>query len=524
MTRRRMTWNERKASAPPATPGYLEGTEHPAYGQEDPEADQYMNGDPSSWAEDPTVGPYPNSAAPATPGYEGPQGHPATDPKHYFPAGAAKSASRNLRAAMEHKASKCIRIATRMLGRKASVDAIEDQALDLMNLSDRQIQAMLTRIAEEGPEANYTLTEPRTSGDLLADDLMIDDEDVIVPASEDDDLEAEALFAEMVEGSKFAKKSEDDVEADEEALLAEMVKEEKKASLRSRAAKKSEDEAKPEVKEDATEEDAAKKAAHFKRLASFWSKKAGEEVEEEVEEKVEEAPAKKASLRRRADQNAPNAADEAKLAEMLEEESKKAAKKSEGEEPDGDEATAEEEALLADMEKEESKKAAKKSEDAEEVEESEESDEEEKAEDGEDEGADKKAFDETFLGDSFDSDLGDPMMEEELFVDDPMALMDDAGVSDDEMALLYGSKFAKVKSAKKSEDEAEEAEEPKEEAKTAAARTAAAKRNAALKPQPRLASTGVKTLGSVSKVASNEVNDLSKLWESAPDVSKIFGN
>lgn len=523
MTRRRMTWNERKASAPPATPGYLEGTEHPAYGQEDPDADQYMNGDPSSWAEDPTVGPYPNPAPPATPGTESPQGHPATDPKHYFPAGAGKSASRNLRAAMEHKASKCIRIATRMLGRKASVDAIEDQALDLMNLSDRQIQAMLTRIAEEGPEANYTLTEPRTSGDLLADDLMIEDEDVIVPASEDEDLEAEALFAEMVEGAKFAKKSEDtDVEAEE--LLAEMEKEEKKASLRNRAAKKSEDEAKPEVKEDATEEDAAKKAAHFKRLASFWAKKAGEEVEE-TEEVEEKESAKKASLRRRADQNAPNA-DEAKLAEMLEEESKKAAKKSEGEEPDGDEATAEEEALLADMEKEESKKAAKKSEDAEEVEESEESDEEEKAEDGEDEGADKKAFDETFLGDSFDSDLGDPMMEEDLFVDDPMALMDDAGVSDDEMALLYGSKFAKVKSAKKSEDEAEEVkeEEPKEEAKTAAARTAAAKRTAALKPQPRLASTGVKTLGSVSKTASNEVNDLSKLWESAPDVSKIFGN
>ena len=119
--------------------------------------------------------------------------------------------------------------------------------------------------------------------------------------------------------------------------------------------------------------------------------------------------------------------------------------------------------------------------------------------------------------------LDDPTADMDPFMDDPMALMDgtdDMGMSDDEMSLLYGGRFAK-----KSEDEKEpEAKEP--EAKSAAARTAAAKRTAALKPQPRLASTGVKTLQGavVSKTAaSSEISDLSKLWESAPDVSKIFG-
>ena len=48
------------------------------------------------------------------------------------------------------------------------------------------------------------------------------------------------------------------------------------------------------------------------------------------------------------------------------------------------------------------------------------------------------------------------------------------------------------------------------------------KKKASLRPQPKRASKGAKTLGGVSKEASSEVSDLSKLWESAPDVSKFF--
>lgn len=47
-------------------------------------------------------------------------------------------------------------------------------------------------------------------------------------------------------------------------------------------------------------------------------------------------------------------------------------------------------------------------------------------------------------------------------------------------------------------------------------------KKASLKPQPKKASKGAKTLGGVSKEAANEVSDLAKLWESAPDVSRFF--
>ena len=461
-TRRRTTWTQnRKAAAPPATPGYAEGTDHPAY-QPDPNADKYMNGDPSSWAEDPHPGPYPNPAPPpADPGMQEPQGHPATDPAHYFPGGA-KAASRSLRAAMEHKASKCIRIATAMLGRKASVDMVEDQALDLMNLSDRQIQAMLGRIGgAEGPEANYTLTPERSAdGDLLADDMMVEEEDVAVP----------------VEAAKKAKKGED------------------------------------EEVEEVEEVEAAKKAAHYSRLASYWkgvSKKAADEDEEEEEEPKKEA-ARRATP---GGQNDPatyetvtageDDDEEAMLAAMLDEEAKKQAKKSEKEPFGGKKAPP------FGKKDDEEKKEAKKSED-----------------EDEGEGDEKKAsVEEMMLAEM----LGDePVVMADDFGDDPMSLMDDPmdSLSDDEMAVVYGGKYA-GKKAKKSEDEGDEEEEEKksedEEEEEEEEKKEAKK--AALKPQPRLASSGPKTLGSVAngRTASNEISDLSKLWESAPDVSKVFG-
>ena len=124
--RQRMTWS-RKASAHPAYPD--EGAASPAYPGADPDAHDYENGDTSSWAEDPTEGPYNQSAHPAYPD-EGPA-----------------SPAYNKQAALERKAAKCIRIASAMLGKKASVGAIEDQALALMDLDNRSIQATLARLA-----------------------------------------------------------------------------------------------------------------------------------------------------------------------------------------------------------------------------------------------------------------------------------------------------------------------------------------------------------------------------------------
>ena len=128
MARNRITWDD--ADFRRASSAYPEGEPaSPAYqGQKD--ADAYDIGGPSEFAEDPHPGPYANGEHPATPD-EG-------------PASPAYKA-----AALERKAAKCIRIASAMLGEGATVAAVEDQALALMDLSDRAIQASLSRIAGE---------------------------------------------------------------------------------------------------------------------------------------------------------------------------------------------------------------------------------------------------------------------------------------------------------------------------------------------------------------------------------------
>ena len=159
---------ERAASAHPATPD--EGAAHPA-NQPDPEVHDYENGDTSSWAEDPTTGPYPNSAHPATPD-EG-AAHPAY-----------KAAAEELYLATEKKAAKCIRVASQLLaGISTEASAIEDQALDLMHLSDAALDSTLDRLA----------TMATASEDDDEDDEGESDEEASKKAAED-----EALFRRLL--------------------------------------------------------------------------------------------------------------------------------------------------------------------------------------------------------------------------------------------------------------------------------------------------------------------------------------
>ena len=143
--RRRLTRRQRMASAPPAIPGYDVDT--------DPDIDEY--GIDSDFGSEPHQGPYLSGPPPATPGY--------------------KSASRQIRASMERKASKCIRIAQAMLG-DVSTSEIEDQALDLMDLSDRQIQASLARVAESFMMAEHHegMYEEDDMLDMMAEDMDIE--------------------------------------------------------------------------------------------------------------------------------------------------------------------------------------------------------------------------------------------------------------------------------------------------------------------------------------------------------------
>jgi hypothetical protein len=116
--------------------------------------------------------------------------------------------------------------------------------------------------------------------------------------------------------------------------------------------------------------------------------------------------------------------------------------------------------------------------------------------------------------------------------EDPMAMADesDAMGADEEaiLASLFASRSAAEETDEESEataskkaDEDEELEEEEEELEEPAAKNASA-----LRPQPKKASVGAKTIGSQTRVASsggNDLGDLARLWASAPDVSKVFG-
>lgn len=101
-------------------------------------------------------------------------------------------------------------------------------------------------------------------------------------------------------------------------------------------------------------------------------------------------------------------------------------------------------------------------------------------------------------------------------IEDPMGLMDDEDSfpdSDDLLMNLYASN-------KKAEEEEEEEEEVRETKEASNRRTASR-----LRPQARKPTTGVQSVGNVRVASgSNDTNELAKLWNSAPDVSRVFNS
>jgi hypothetical protein len=122
-------------------------------------------------------------------------------------------------------------------------------------------------------------------------------------------------------------------------------------------------------------------------------------------------------------------------------------------------------------------------------------------------------------------ELAEPVVDVEMELD-PMGVMDDPGMDESEMMILanlFGREAAESEEKKEEDEKGAEAEAAKtiQEDKEHKAEGEASKK-AAQRPQPKRASTGASRLGGVSKEAQSEVNDLSKLWESAPDVSRFF--
>lgn len=501
MSRQRMTWTDRgvsrHASEHPATPD--EGPASPAYKAE-PGPDAYKSGDTSAWAEDPHPGPYENGEHPATPD-EG-------------PASPAYKA-----AALERKAAKCIRLATAMLGEGAPVAAIENQALALMDLPDRSIKASLARIAEDADEAIDEDDAAEAESDLKEEgkkkasltDRIARLERVLVKLAEsedpegdddDDDESEDPEGDDDDDGSEDMKKkaADDEEEMDEED--ESMMK--KKSALERRM-------------------DRIERVLH--RLAGDEGKggtedKAAETIQEEVEHAAEDKKDKKAGWQpgHRSEggwdpghMESMGDDEESLLEAMLKQEGMghdhESMGKYMGEEDESMEADLDE-MLLEEMRHEE--------------------------------GMDQNDP-EAFYGDDPSGDGVPEIVEGVGVVEsmmDPMGLDGDEFVEEDDMmilASLFGKEAGDLKDEDKKEkedhekgaiaddkDHIEKLEKDEDEDAEDLAKDEESKKKAALRPQPKRASTGAKTLGGVSKEAASEVGDLSKLWESAPDVSKFF--
>ena len=113
--------------------------------------------------------------------------------------------------------------------------------------------------------------------------------------------------------------------------------------------------------------------------------------------------------------------------------------------------------------------------------------------------------------------------------EDPMGLMAEELMAEDGdlLANLYGGKFAgedeeEGDADEGDEDDADEGDE--DDADEGDDEKASSKKASRLRPQPRKASKGVKSVGAVNKTAASEISELANLWESAPDVSNVFGS
>ena len=484
--RERLTWKRggatnapaRRASAHPAYPD--EGAASPAY-QPDPEADAYENGDPSSWAEDPHPGPYPQSAHPSYPD-EGPAS----------PAYVAKQGSVAL--ALERKAAKCVRLASAILGPTASQHEVESQAFAFMDMSERALQASLSRLAQQEEE------------------------------QEEEEQQEEVKKASLRRRAQQVEE-EEEVEEEDEQEEQQEVKGGKKAALA--------------------------KAAYLRRLAQQIEEEV-EEEEEDEEEEEQQAPkkgGKKASAldarlarierlltagvpgmfmqHEMAQQKSP---EEAMLEAMLEEQ-----------QAEGDEAQSLEEMLLEEMQQEAQQapmpfgmmaeqlamqgdhagpmvpEAMKMPKAQQAVSPEAQQAEAQLAEMLQEEGMGEVLGAE--YSDEPEAMLVDPVGGyDDGMVADPMGLMGEMSEDDAILASLFGDTES-MKYAKKGQQAPADAEEQEEEQEEEPKK--GQQKAASLRPQPKKASTGATRLGGVTKEAA-EVNDLSKLWESAPDVSKFF--
>jgi hypothetical protein len=476
-----MTWN-RTASNPPADPGYgIEDQAHPAH-QPDPAYAKYKNGDPSSWAEDPRKGPYPDGNDPADPGYGvEDQDHPAHVKEPTWPKIELQKVAA-LRKTVEKKAAKCVHIAKAMLGKTACDMEIEDQALDLMDLPDVQLDATLARMG-----GGFMAEEDESVEELVEDDEGKEASDKLASVL----AELDALKKKVADLDGSAKKAEKGDQNDPEGpTLGETGK---TPEQREQVVMK---------EQEAIDQESKVNEKQASRNLKAWL--AGMDTDNDSFITREDwSGSRKLFASLDTDNDGIIAVDEA-LKVMVADDEKE-------EDEDDDPATL---AMIAEM-------VAKKAED----EKPEDKKEEVKEEEGEGKVADMFApvDDPMGLGEE-PVDISDDSMLDEIFGCNKNAAKKAKKSEDEEIKEEVEQEEAvEGKKAKKSDDDGDaddegSVEDPEEDEKEAG-------KKASLRPQAPKPRAGVRTLGSVTRTASagGEVAELSKLWQSAEDVSAVFG-
>lgn len=469
--RQRLTWNNKgaarkEASPPPQVPAIdrTEKSDHPAH-YEDPAYDKYESGDPSAWAEDVHPGPYATSPAPATPGMDEASGHPAAKPGQPMKASLSREA---LRA----KAAKCLRLAEAMFSsRTASSSVLESQALDFMDMPDDVLDAALTRLAGEDSEDEETAEDEGSDKEASLSKSAAHDIVARLDRLQGDlnrVIKAMNLFSE--EGCGASCEGEDPML--EDAMLEEMVADDAHGRPMNN----------PEygyMAEDFLAEEDEEADMMLEEMLSMHHMAADDEDEETAEED-EEGQDKTASKKKKAedDDEEETAEDESeeKEASMTQRRPPKKRMPKPGKHKLNrrKRAADEDEEETAEEDEDMDKSAA----------------EEDDEETAEEEGTDKEASD--YFSDVFgETDLSDSLIQE-----------------------LY-------RNASDDEEMEEEEEEDEEEVEETASKKASTK-TAGLRPQPKKAGKGPKSLGAQVKVASNLDDGLSSLWAHAPDVSEYF--
>lgn len=503
MARQRKTWKQaeqgKQASPPPQMPAVdrTEGPSHPAY-YADPDADAYEKGDTSAWAEDPHKPMEQESPPPAMPGNLTTEEltHPATsefqkDPETPAEAmaegggGGKKQASFTEMA--EQRATLCVRIAGALMP-GAEAGAVENKALELMDLDDAQLQATantLKILAGEEEEMEEEDEEMEIEGGKKAA--------VEITARLD---KLEASMGKLVQAMThfFGMEGDEDGMSDKELMAYLMAEDMDGDGVDQNAPDYGYSDKKSEQDE-------------FDRGEESEGTKEYDEDRMGMDDDGEEEAMLKAMLEEMDEEMAMTATD--KSASEAEDATEPLATGNTIQSGEGGNVNPDEYAPTPVV--------------------------------AQADGSDKVG-DPTPHGKKAD-DTGAAENDIQLTAgEDPMGLVEKEASADDELMQLYADLDLPKAAASEEKEMKEEAEEEPEDANAGTDERAekddedfgaddekkGGKKAAELelKPQQKAASQGAQRLGNVSgqaKVAADEMDQLSKLWDSAPDVSSVFG-